>query len=88
MVEWPHPGCAAQSAAPETERLREALTEIADLDAHNEDCATIDSLTGRVTDKDCSCGWVEIADVAREALGLEPVGYPARRAAIQAGDGS
>jgi hypothetical protein len=67
---------AAGPPALDVERVRDALTEIADWDAHNVDCATIDPLTGKITDKDCSCGWVEIADVAREALGLEPIGYP------------
>ncbi len=62
------------------DHLVEVLTEIADWDAHNEDCAVIDPRTGHVTDKDCSCGWVEVADTAREALGLEPIGYPQSRA--------
>jgi len=85
-----HPGDHDFVSPPAAPGLREhdveamvaALTDIADWDAHSEGCTVIDSLTGRVTDQDCSCGWVEIADHAREALGLPAVGYPKHAAAL------
>lgn len=64
---------ALPSLLGQLDTYRQALTELADWDAHHEDCAVIDPLSGRVTDKPCSCGWSEIADFAREALGLEAV---------------